>query len=58
MNQPVRMGLIFPRSGQQVFVTVNMKLSVPSDPTPYEHESRPSGKIPVTSDMVRHSEEA
>lgn len=57
MSQPVRMGLIFPRSGQQLFVWVNMKLNGKSDPAPYEHESRTTGFIPVTLEQARNSEE-
>ena len=56
MTQSVRMGLVFPRSGQQLFVLVSPQVVSDLDPAPYEHEGRPT-EVNASGSAAHRSED-
>lgn len=52
MNQPVRLGLVFPRSGQQLFVNVPIQLNEIAD-TSREHRVGTDALSPTNAAIVK-----
>lgn len=52
MNQPVRLGLVFPRSGQQLFVNVPIQLNEIAD-TSREHHVGLETLFPTNTAIVK-----
>ncbi len=46
MNQPVRVGLVFPRSGQQVFVYVPLHVAERVKTHHFDHKLHPADPTP------------